>query len=160
MPSFAIDLHAVLDLLRPSGAHVRLGRLHDAAALVPLPARLRRVVQERTALVNAVVDAEAAADPGRVHLLDLASVPGLRHRRTWDVDRLHPNAAGHGLIAAAAVEAVAGLGLPVVRTTPAAVPSSPGLVAEATWLLRSGLPWLAGHVPSVVLPTLAATVRR
>jgi hypothetical protein len=50
--------------------------------------------------------------------------------------------------------------VPVVRPPGATLPDAPGAVAEAQWLLRSGLPWLAGHVPSVVLPALAATVRR
>ena len=160
VPSFAADLRGVLDRLVPTGAHVLLGRLHDAASLVPLPARLRRVVQDRTDRVNEVVDAEVAADPRRVHVLDLASIAGLRNRRSWDVDRLHPNADGHALIAASAAGLVGALGLPVRRSSTPVLPAAPGPVAEVRWLLRSGLPWLAGHVPQVVLPALAAGVRR
>lgn len=159
-PSFAADLRAVLDRLAPSGAHVLLGRLHDAAALVPLPARLRRVVQDRTERVNEAVDAEVAAAPGRVHALDLATIAGLRHRRSWDVDRLHPNPAGHALIAASAAALLASLGFPVRRASSPVLPAAPGPVSEVWWLLRSGLPWLAGHVPQVVLPALSAGVRR
>ena len=157
--TFAVELRAVLGLLAPTGAQVLLGRLHDPSRLVPLALPLRRVVRGRLAVVNEAVDA-AASSYARVHVLDLARVGGLLDRRAWDVDRLHPNAAGHALIAAAAVEALAGLGVPVVAAPGPALPSAPGPVAEVQWLLRSGLPWLAGHVPSVVLPALAATVRR
>jgi lysophospholipase L1-like esterase len=157
--TFAVELRAVLGLLAPTGAAVLLGRLHDPSRLVPLPAPLRRVVRGRVAAVNEAIDAAAAAHP-RVRLLDLATVDGLLDRRAWDVDRLHPNAAGHASIAAAAVRALEGLGMPVVPAGGSVLPAAPGPVAEAQWLLRSGLPWLAGHVPSVVLPAVAAVLGR
>lgn len=158
--SFALELRAVLGVLAPTGAHVLLGRLHDAARLVPLPPPLRRVVRERTALVNEVVDEAAAAGAGRVHLLDLAAIPGLLQRRAWDVDRLHPNAAGHALIARSAADLLAPLGFDVRPVARPILPAAPGAIEETRWFLRAGVPWLAGHGTQVVLPALAAGLRR
>lgn len=89
---FSTRLGELVAALRGTGALVLLGRLHDAARVLPLPPALRRTVRARTCAVNAAAD--ACAGP-RVRLLDLAALPALHHRRVWDVDRLHPNAAGH-----------------------------------------------------------------
>ena len=154
--AFAEELAAVVVALRATGALLLLGRLHDPTTVLPLPPGLRDAVRTRTAQVNEAVDACAG---GRVHLLDLAGVPGLRMRRAWEVDRVHPNVAGHALIAqaAAGVLRAAGCGVGPVRQP--RLPAAPGPVQEVAWLLRHGLQWLGGHLPQVVVPALGAALR-
>lgn len=148
--AYAQDLQALVDGLAGTGAVVLLGRLHDACLQLPLPPALRRAVRRRTAQVNAAVD--LAARSPLVRVLDLAAVPGLRHRPAWDVDRLHPSAAGHELIAAQAAEVLRSVGH-LVRPTPStAARPVPGVLREARWLLRDGLPWAVRHLPQRVLP--------
>ena len=77
-------------------------RLHDPTALLPLPRQARAAVLRRVGLVNAALD-QAAAVTGAV-VLDLAGLPALQRREAWAVDRLHPSAYGHSVIAAAAAE--------------------------------------------------------
>jgi phosphatidylinositol alpha 1,6-mannosyltransferase len=152
---FAADLAGVTAALRDTGAVLLLCRLHDATGVLPLPARVRDLVRARTAAVNQAVD---TCSGGPVHLLDLAALPGLRMRRLWDVDRVHPNAAGHALIAEAAARALRRAGCRVGPIRRSAHPPSPGPLQEARWVLRHGLPWLAAHLPQVGLPALRAAL--
>ncbi|SNS99034.1 Lysophospholipase L1 [Geodermatophilus pulveris] len=151
--SFARDLAVVVQALRGVGATVLLGRLHDPCRLLPLPAPVRGAVLRRVAEVNGAVD-RLAVLPG-VHVLDLAAVPGVQERRSWDVDRLHPAAELHGRIARTAAEVLqrAGLGLelPPVPPLPAGGPS---VVREALWAARHGAPWLVGHLRGVTATAL------
>jgi len=134
------DLLASVESLREAGAVVVLGRLHDAALLLPLPRRLRAESDRRIAVVNAAVDAARA--PGVV-IVDLASVPELRSRDGWAVDRVHPGVAGHRGIAEAAAAALATIGIDAVtpRGTPWFAPPT-GRLAELLWLSRHGAPYL------------------
>lgn len=151
---FAVDLDRVVDAALDAGALLLLARLPEPGAHLPLPDGLRQVVRERTAAVNDAVDEARAGCAGRAVVMDLARLPALRLRQAWDVDRVHPNGAGHALVAeaAAAVLRQAGLAVGAVDTCP--LPPAPGLVREALWLLRDGLPWLAAHLPQVVLPAV------
>lgn len=154
---FRADLQAVVGELRDAGVTVLLGRLHDPCRHLVLPARLRQRVRERIAAVNRAVD--AAAD-GPVHVLDLDRVPALRLRRAWAVDRLHPTAAAHGLLAQAAADLLRRNGFRMGRPPAEPLPRRPpGAPQEAWWLARHALPWLATHVPSVLLPAVASAVR-
>jgi lysophospholipase L1-like esterase len=153
---YAEQLAEVVAALRDTGALLLLGRLHDATAVLPLPRGLRDVIRTRTAAVNEAADA-CAGD--RVHLLDLAALPALRMRRAWDVDRVHPNVAGHALIADAAARVLRGAGCQIGPVRQQRLPPAPGPLREATWVLRHGLPWLGGHLPQVFLPAVASAVR-
>lgn len=154
--TWAAELGDVVGTLRSTGALVLLGRLHDVTAMVPLPAGLRDLVRSRTARVNAAVD---ACSGGTVLQLDLAALPCLRMRRAWEVDRVHPNVAGHAVIAEAAAKVLRRAGCPTGPVRQVRLPPAPGPLREAYWVLRHGLPWLGGHLPQVALPALAATVR-
>ena len=154
--AFAAELADVVVALRATGAVLLLGRLHDATAVLPLPPGLRDAVRTRTAQVNQAVDACAGE---RVHLLDLAAVPGLRMRRAWEVDRVHPNVAGHALIAQAAARVLRAAGCRIGPVRQPRLPAAPGPVEQAQWLLRHGLPWLGDHLPQVVLPAVGAALR-
>ena len=156
----AADLAAVVRALRRSGATVLLGRLHDPCRHLPLPAGMRDAVRRRVAVVNDAVD-EAAADAARdgaggdVHVLDLARMPALRLRQAWAVDRVHPHAEAHGLIAVEAARVLTEAGLPVGRVPAQGLPErAPGMPREAWWAARHGLPWLAAHARDVVLPAV------
>jgi len=168
---FASDLLVVVEALRSSGADVLLGRLHDPTGLLPLlPGRLRQLVRTRIKIVNAAVDravqagrdaATGAPDAPAVHLLDLGQIPALQLRRSWDVDRLHPSAAGHRAIAeaAAAVLRRAGRDVGPVRAEPAP-DAARGPAAETWWALRHGLPWLIGRLQEATVPVPVGLVRR
>jgi lysophospholipase L1-like esterase len=153
---FTTELTETVAALLGTGALVLLGRLHDPTVVLPVPQGVREVVRARTAAVNSAVDACAAE---RVRLLDLARLPGLRMRRAWDVDRVHPNAAGHALIAEAAARGLRGAGCRVGPVRQSPLPPAPGHLHEAGWLLRHGIPWLTSHLPQVVLPAVGATLR-
>lgn len=154
------DLRAVVHELRLCGATLLIGRLHDPCRHLPLPPSLCAAVRRRVAVVNAAVDAAAAAASrdgagGDVHVLDLARMPALRLRRAWAVDRVHPHGEAHGLIAAEAARVLTGAGLPVDRVHAAGLPQhAPGVAQEVWWTARHGLPWLAAHARDVVLPAV------
>lgn len=59
----------------------------------------------------------------------------------------------------AAAKLLRGAGCPTGPVRQVRLPPAPGLLHEAHWVLRHGLPWLGGHLPQVALPALAATVR-
>lgn len=153
---FADDLAEVVAVLRSTGALLILGRLHDATAVLHLPPGLRSAVRARTAAVNEAVDACTGAN---VRPLDLTALPALRMRQMWDVDRVHPNVAGHALLAEAAARVLRRAGHRVGPVRQPRMPAAPGALREARWLLRHGLPWLASHIPQVVAPAVTAAVR-
>lgn len=158
--AFAVDLDRVVDAVLPTGARLLLLRLPEPAAHLPLPRGLRSAVRRRAAEVNVAVDEARAGSGGRVVTADLTAVPGLRLRRAWDVDRLHPNSAGHALIAHAAAAALRRTGLVVDEVDAPPLPAAPGPLREGVWLLRDGLPWLATHVPQVVVPAVRLAFQR
>lgn len=132
------DLEQVVSTLRSVGAVVLAVRLHDPVAQLRLPAPLCRALRRRVATVNEAVDRVTARNGAQ--LLDLADVPGLRHREAWAADRLHPGPAGHRAIAAAAA-AVLGL----EPGAPDRPDATPGLFDEMAWVVRHGLPYAAVH---------------
>lgn len=142
-------------VLRPfRGTTVLVARLHDPTELLPLPRAARTAVLRRVGRFNAAVD-EAVESTGAV-LLDLAGLPELRRREAWAVDRLHPSAHGHAVIASGAAGA---LGLAGRPPAPVAGEVS-GRLAELFWLTRHGLPYVAVHGGRMAPGALAALARR
>jgi lysophospholipase L1-like esterase len=144
---FRDDLSTITRALRAAGATVLLATLHDPGALcpLPLPPQVRRHLLARVTVVNDIVSDLAAGDDG-IRVLDLPGIAPLRRLGAWEVDRVHPSPAGHRLMAAAAVEALAGGGLP--RLAPIAcqpMPRAAGRRARARWILTCGVPWLVRH---------------
>lgn len=115
-----------------------LVRLHDPSRVFTMPGVVASGVRARITSVNAVVNAVAAAHPGTL-VLDLGELPGLRDRAAWCVDRMHPSAWGHAVMAAGAAAALGSPGL----VDPGPAPPAPSTLAHAGWLVRSGSPWLA-----------------
>lgn len=138
------DLGAALDAVSSRVEQVVVMRLHDPTRLLPLAGPLRSVVVRRVCSVNAALDRVVRDRPGVV-VVDLDRVVGLRHRSAWAVDRLHPSPHGHAVLATAVARA---LGAAVSPPPPPA--SAPGLVGEAVWLLRHGLPWVALRGPELL----------
>jgi lysophospholipase L1-like esterase len=152
------DLLATVEGLRSSDGTLLLARLHDPTAFIRLPGRLRRCLVERVAVINSAID--AGRGPGVV-VLDLARIPTLQARAGWDVDRLHPSAAGHFAIAAAACALLtdSGFGVRHPRASHSAVPVY-GTLAEARWLARYGAPYLARHLGQIGIPLAGMIVNR
>jgi lysophospholipase L1-like esterase len=152
------DLHATVAGLRSNEGTVLLARLHDPTAFVRLPRRLRRCLVERVAVINRAID--AGRGPGVV-VLDLARIPTLQQRAGWAVDRLHPSAAGHFAIAAAACALLAdsGFGVCQPHASRSVVPAY-GTLAEARWLARHGAPYLARHLGQIGVPLAGMIVNR
>lgn len=153
------DLRHVVSMLRDRAEEVVLGRLHDPSAVLPLPAGLARATRRRIEVLNAVVD-EAARLPG-VSILDLGAVPALAQPGGWSVDRIHPSAAGHGGMAAAAIDALRAGGRQ--RPSPlavASVPPGPSRLDRCGWMFRHGLPYAAGHLREMGVPLASAVLGR
>jgi hypothetical protein len=97
------------------------------------------VLRRRLTAVNTVIE-----DVSRRHttvLLDAWSDPRTRQHSMWSIDRIHPSADGHRLIAASVAEL---LGLPIDpaelrRPTGSPLDVSRRHLAELDWLLRYGL---------------------
>lgn len=135
------DLTATVEALRAVESKVVLFRLHDTLRVLPfrLPRAAREIVRHRLDVLNGAVD--SLRQPGVV-IVDLETVPELRSRSGWAVDRLHPSISGHRGIAASAAAALVAEG---VRATPLAPPSvapAPGQLAEVIWFTRHGAPYL------------------
>lgn len=152
---------SLLDLvaeLRTRADEVLVGRLHDAVALLPLPARVAGTCRARIEAVNAAVD--RAGEWPRVRVLDLARVPALAEPGAWAVDRIHPSAAGHRAMAVAAVRVLAGPGGSAGPVEDVVVPRGPSRRQRAGWAVRHGLPYAAGHLRELGGPLVSAALRR
>lgn len=154
----AADLVAVVRALRERADAVLLGRLHDAVSLLPLPARIATACRGRLAAVNAAVDRSAALDG--VQVVDLGRVPVLAAPGGWSVDRIHPSAAGHRGMAAAAAAALRCAGLPVAPIDEPETPVAATRRARAWWAARHGMPYAATHLRDVGQPLVSAMLRR
>lgn len=115
---------------------VVLSTLPDLAACSPLPPPLRGALRDRVVAANAVVR-DLARELDAV-LLDAWADPRTRRHGMWSVDRIHPSADGHRLIAQSVAEL---LGVPMPEAERELPPASPLDVGaryarEAAWLLR------------------------
>jgi lysophospholipase L1-like esterase len=135
---FAEDYEALVTPFVGRDATVVLSTLPDLTACSPLPHPFRAVLRRRLIAANTVIE-QAAHRHGTV-LLDAWSDPRTRRHAMWSIDRIHPSASGHRLIAAGVAEL---LGLPVSAAEREPVPAS--LVAdvgrhaaEVRWLLLHG----------------------
>lgn len=131
------QLGSVIAELRRRHRPVLVARLHDPCATLPLPSRVRAVLRDRLAAINAVVDSSIGDG---VIVFDLASVPVLGRREGWAVDRLHPSAVGHRAIGLAAAEALSAMPAKDLTRQPSAV--VPTRLDECRWAVRHGSPWM------------------
>ncbi|GAA4840864.1 SGNH/GDSL hydrolase family protein [Kitasatospora terrestris] len=156
--SFDLDLtarhlDAALSSLTAAGAVVLTGCLPDPGRLLGLPALLSRPLARRMRAVNAVVH-ELSTRHGAIHL-HLADLPWHRERALLSVDRLHPSATGHRLIAAEFHALLAAAGHPVGPPVGPVTTTAPGAAADLWWMATRGTRWVAARSTDL-LPGLLA----
>jgi lysophospholipase L1-like esterase len=152
--ALADDLAHVVRAARSGGERLVLWRLADPTDRLPVPRRAADAVRHRVRLMNQAID--RCADEGPTVLLDLADVRGLARRDAWAVDRLHPSAFGHHLMAGHAVEMLRAIGIPITGSVPDQAPEPvPTRADEWYWLARHGTPWAACNVGRIGPPALA-----
>ncbi|MFJ8624756.1 SGNH/GDSL hydrolase family protein [Kitasatospora sp. NPDC093550] len=149
-----LELDATMGELSGHGAVLLTACLPDPGTLLGLPAPLARPLARRMRAVNTVVHALGARHRA-VHL-HLAELPWLEERRLLSVDRLHPSAAGHHLIARRFHELLGRAGHPL-GPTPAAAPAEPppGRAADLWWMATRGTRWVLARSTDL-LPGLLA----
>ncbi len=150
----ARELDTALRALAGDGARLLTACLPDPGLLLRLPQPLARPLARRMRAVNTVVHA-LSARYGAVHL-HLAELPWTEDRGLLSVDRLHPSATGHHLIARGFHDALAAAGHPL-GPAPVADPCAPppGRAADVWWMATRGTRWLAERSTDL-LPGLLA----
>ncbi|MFE4972234.1 SGNH/GDSL hydrolase family protein [Kitasatospora sp. NPDC056651] len=150
----ALELDATMAELSGHGARLLTACLPDPGSLLRLPAPLARPLARRMRAVNTVVHALAARHRA-VHL-HVAELPWPAERRLLSVDRLHPSAEGHHLIARRFHDLLVQAGHPL-GPPPASAPAEPppGRAADLWWMATQGTRWLAARSTDL-LPGLLA----
>ncbi|WP_324605662.1 SGNH/GDSL hydrolase family protein [Streptomyces sp. NRRL S-350] len=148
------ELDATLGELASQGAVLLTACLPDPGTLLRLPTPLARPLARRMHAVNTVV--HALTTRHRAVHLHLAELPWPAQRRLLSVDRLHPSAEGHHLIARRFHELLTDAGHPL-GPPPAAEPAEapPGKAADLWWMATQGTRWLAARSTDL-LPGLLA----
>ncbi|WP_188305242.1 SGNH/GDSL hydrolase family protein [Streptomyces sp. CBMA123] len=149
-----LELDATLGELSGHGAVLLTACLPDPGTLLRLPAPLARPLARRMRAVNTVVHALTARHRA-VHL-HIARLPWCDQRRLLSVDRLHPSAEGHHLIARRFHELLGTAGHPL-GPPPAVEPAEPppGRTADLWWMATRGTRWVAARSTDL-LPGLLA----
>lgn len=137
----AADIEHMQRALAAQGATVLSFTLPDLTPLMPLA----RLIAPRIAALNRAL-AKASRNTGSI-LIDFAAHPVATDPRLWSEDRIHANSAGHARIAEALAHA---LRLPDSTDTwrqpfPTKLSRTrlQTCAAEARWIRRHLLPWLA-----------------
>jgi lysophospholipase L1-like esterase len=134
---FADDLEQLTAPFAGPGVTILLSTLPDLTACSPLPPPLRGALRGRIVTANEVIKAVSAEH--RTLLLDSWADPRTRRHGMWSIDRIHPSANGHRLIARSVAEL---LGVPTDDHTPAELPRESHAatvrrhVRELAWLTR------------------------
>ena len=140
----AHDMEAIQRTLIEQGAAVLTFTLPDLTPVMPFA----RLIARRIAALNQAHRA-VTARTGAI-LVDFAAFPVASDRRLWADDRLHANALGHTLIAAALASALQLPGsdhswqLPLPEPPPRSLGET--LAAEAAWARGHLVPWLWRHL--------------
>ena len=141
------DIVGCVAALTQAGAVVMTLRFQEHGSLFRLPGLLRRPLLRRIAEVNAAYDL-AHADHGGI-LLDLSTHPAVRMPAYWSIDRLHPNEAGHRLLAREFAVTLQARGYELsCPATEAGTTASRW--SEYWWLLYEGMPWLGRRANDLV----------
>jgi lysophospholipase L1-like esterase len=99
---FAAGFGRLLDGLTMTGATVLTCTLPDIAGIMPLPDELVGPARQRMRQASDIIREQAAARGALC--LDAWAMPGAADPRLFGPDRIHPNATGHQLIAAACAD--------------------------------------------------------
>jgi lysophospholipase L1-like esterase len=140
---FARELDRLIGPFADPGITIVLSTLPNFAAVSPLPPPLRGQFRRRIETANEVI--RTTAHRYDAVLLDGWANPRIRRHDHLSVDRIHPNAEGHRLIAASVAEL---LGVPTPTTDHEHAPTPAALMRrygnEAAWLFRYSLVSPAG----------------
>ncbi|MFE5587038.1 SGNH/GDSL hydrolase family protein [Kitasatospora sp. NPDC056531] len=149
-----LELDATLGELSAHGAVLLTACLPDPGTLLRLPAPLARPLARRMRAVNTVVHALTARH--RTVHLHIADLPWYAQRGLLSVDRLHPSAEGHHLIARRFHDLLTEAGHPLgpPPATEATEPP-PGLAADLWWMATKGARWVIARSTDL-LPGLVA----
>jgi lysophospholipase L1-like esterase len=136
---FAGELTALVEPFVATGATVVMSTLPDLTACSPLLPPVRGQLRGRIGSANSVI-AAVSADFDTV-LLDAWADPRTRRHAMWSIDRIHPSAEGHRLIAASVAEL---LGVPMGEVEHQLAPAGvrhtvTRHLREAAWLVRHGM---------------------
>jgi lysophospholipase L1-like esterase len=96
---FAADLRRLLDALAETGATVLTCTLPDVSGVVALPAEYVGIARQRLTQASEIIRSEAARSGARC--LDVWAMQVEGQPELFTSDRLHPNAAGHRVLARA-----------------------------------------------------------
>ena len=96
---FAADVGRLLDALAQTGATVLTCTLPDIADVVPLPAEHVAIARRRLSEASDIIREQAATN-GAICLDTWAMKEVTARPELFMADRLHPNATGHGMLAA------------------------------------------------------------
>jgi lysophospholipase L1-like esterase len=96
---FAADLRRLLDALAETGATVLTCTLPDVSGVVALPAEYVGIARQRLTQASEIIRSEAAGSGARC--LDVWAMQVEGQPELFTSDRLHPNAAGHRVLARA-----------------------------------------------------------
>jgi lysophospholipase L1-like esterase len=96
---FAADLRRLLDALAETGATVLTCTLPDVSGVVALPAEYVGIARQRLTQASEIIRGEAARSGARC--LDVWAMQVEGQPELFTSDRLHPNAAGHRVLARA-----------------------------------------------------------
>lgn len=146
---FAADVDALFTAVTSAAPVVVTATLPDFTANAFLPPGAGPVARRRLARANDVLWTHASRRG--FLLVDLWRIPAARDSRVWSVDRLHPNALGHRLLAyevarlldpSVVVPEVDELAAELADRLDNGVPQR---AREAVWLARHAGPWLRGR---------------
>ena len=134
--TFERELSQLVEPFDRRGATIVLSTLPDLTACSPLLPPLRGLLRQRILAANAVIT-RVSCHHSTV-LLDAWADPRTRRHAMWSIDRIHPSASGHRMIAESVARllgvpiadgAVPAVGIPVVGTVRRHA-------REVAWLVR------------------------
>ncbi|MFW2514642.1 GDSL-type esterase/lipase family protein [Demequina sp. SO4-13] len=148
-----LDLRETLEQLSAPGRAVVTVTLDRIGLFDLLPRAVAAVMARRVAAANGAIRGAAVAT-GTI-VVDGALVFRQAGAAAWHIDRIHPSAAGHRAIAAAAVAQLSSRWSPLGPIE--LPPPPPRTVDRAKWLIRNGAPWAARRSRDLI-PQVAQAV--
>jgi lysophospholipase L1-like esterase len=152
------SLAFLIQTLRQSNTVIVLLGLPDPIRTAPGPMALRKILSARVILINEILDELSRQE--NVVLVSTWDSKIADERRMWHVDRMHPSALGHQLIADLVRRKLA---LP--RRSAKKIPTSINVSKkfELYWLITNGAKWFAKRsvdlVPALIWLMVSENIR-